>query len=165
MPPISYREATPTSSRSYDRYLASDFTRLTNRRLTAPASTPDFRIAHEPRAERPNKALSGVAISDKRAPKSFTPSTEKSFGISVNSAQEITSGQSSRGSSTGDHLETCVKEDNSGELPRCVTQLFGLLYYTSSYPHFTITYSLPNFTTLTHRYAVNRHCAVLFRVS
>lgn len=116
-----YRETRPTSPRSSDRYLASDFKRLTIRRLTTPASTPDFQFAHEPRAERPNKCPSGVAISDKRASKTVTPTTRQSVGIvDVNIAQSVGSGQSSScSSSTGEQLDTCVKEDNSGELPPC----------------------------------------------
>ena len=115
MAQTSYRETvTAPSSRNPDRYLASDFKRLTTRRFTTPNSTPDcVEVAHESPAERPKGATADVGLSDKRAPIPFTSSIPQARKPSASIAQG-SSGQSSRCSSIGD---TCVKEDNSGQLP------------------------------------------------
>lgn len=63
--PSSYRRAEPTNSTTTIRYLAADFPRLTNRRISSPPFTPDF--AHEPLpAECTNNGRIGT-IADKRA--------------------------------------------------------------------------------------------------
>ena len=63
--PSSYRKTEPTNSTITTRYLAADFPRLTNRRISSPPFTPDF--AHEPRpAECTNNGRIGTTA-DKRA--------------------------------------------------------------------------------------------------
>ena len=185
MIPSHYRETSPPGPSSPpihpDRYLASDFKRLTNRRLTAPSFTPDFEIAHEARAEAAecsNEPPSGVIVtSDKRAPRTFTPTTRHPAKANVNTAQGTSgpssrcsqSNQSSRCSSTGGYLDTCVKEDNSGESPRSddtaeypnpfnICHIFCVQIYTFTqsialprglYYHL-ITYFLPKCTIADH---------------
>lgn len=63
--PSFYRETEPTNSTTTSRYLAADFPRLTNRRISSPPFTPDF--AHEPLpAECTNDGRTAI-IADKRA--------------------------------------------------------------------------------------------------
>lgn len=116
-----------------DRYLASDFHRLTNpvsRRFTTPATTPDSSFAHEPHAEPKNKAAEAkprVPQFDKRAPSNSSPSPNNSPLISPAGVKSSAHGHghatASRQSSTSrgtrqfgpGPVDTCVKEDNSGQ--------------------------------------------------
>lgn len=88
---------------SQNRYLASDYQRLTHRRrLSSPHPTPDFEPAHEPAAECSSDGRT-VTTSDKRSIYSSSRSGRRTQGSRQSSiTQEISS--------------TCVKEDNRGKL-------------------------------------------------
>ena len=128
----------PTSHQADNRYLASDYTRLTKRatrRFTTPASTPDLARAHaqEPPPAQPKSAAaptSGQASSDKRASASNYQSVRLHLQASQSSSRITQStgpgtgkvsppygGVSRTGSFGGPavgQLDACVKEDNTG---------------------------------------------------
>lgn len=118
-----YRETLPSPPPNNARYRPSDFHRLTNRRLTSPASpaiSPDFRAAHEPPAECLNDAsrTSSVSSSDKRAITTDARIWRHQYGTHENGHGLLNTISSD-----------CVTEDNSGELkqPSAVVDLRNLL--------------------------------------
>ncbi|KAG8530938.1 uncharacterized protein KY384_004295 [Bacidia gigantensis] len=124
--------ATSSSSSGLNRYLASDFKRLTNRstrRFTTPGFTPDLAHAQEPpHAERSSKApaaILNVTTSDKRAHVTSSlahqddqsgPRRPMDIAHGGNKTVSRPSNSSSRDSSlagSSGQLDACVKEDNS----------------------------------------------------
>ena len=75
-----YRKKDPTSSSSTCRYIAADFDRLTNRRISSPHFTPDS--AHEPSAEYPNNGRTATTadrrVSDPRHASDSLPKAQAS---------------------------------------------------------------------------------------
>ena len=172
----SYRETAPGPPHvTTDRYLASDFHRLTNpvsRRFTAPTDTPDSSIAHELHAESQHKAArakSGLSQSDKRAPSipfqspnnsPLLSPAEVNFSAHGHDAIKIerksSTSSGTRQSGPGP-LDTCVKEDNSGQsvayAPLSLRNIFvsytthcsRLLFLLPTH-YLRITFALPKLT-------------------
>ena len=171
---LSFRETArvPSPHNPADRYLASDFKKLTNRvtrRLTSPGFTPDYSLAHGSGSVRSSRAPaaseSGVASSDKRA--SLTPYQNAASGapqvndnyIAHGNNTTTLSGQSSRCSSIRPHapdpFDVCVKEDDSGKCGASaysdpfVTQYILLLYCALLFSPFLLPICYLSSTKLT----------------